>query len=114
LRAHKTSETNAHSFAERTHGIAFLGTPLQGSSKAKWAEIGQRILFILPDSEKSLVKDLTKSSERLEKLGEDFPQWLRDRAENSASKVLIMCFFEDHDTRLAGLFSSKQVRMRGQ
>lgn len=105
MRAHKTSETNAHSFSERTHGIAFLGTPLQGSSKAKWAEIGQKILFILPDS---------KSSERLEKLGEDFPHWLRDRAENSASKVSIMCFFEDRDTMLAGLFSSKQVRVRGQ
>lgn len=110
----KASKLDAYkrTVADCTHGIAFLGTPHQGSDKTKWAKIGQNVLALLGKQDSTLLQDLEKQSSRLAKLGQDFPEWLRNRAENTANKVSIMCFFEELDT-ITGGKSIGQVRKKG-
>lgn len=83
--------------AEQTKRIAFLGTPFQGSDKAKWAEtIAAKLDKLgLKKANKELLKHLENDSVKLKTLGEGFPQWLRRREGDPATRVGIVCFAEE-------------------
>ncbi|KAL8636925.1 MAG: hypothetical protein Q9226_009187, partial [Calogaya cf. arnoldii] len=100
LKASQTAEANQTTIADRTFGIAFLGTPHGGSEKTKWAEIGSKIAALVGESSDTLVKDLAHSSYRLVKIGQEFPQWLRKQSDRTGEKVSVICFFEALDTKL--------------
>ncbi|QDS71849.1 hypothetical protein FKW77_009950 [Venturia effusa] len=89
--------------------IAFLGAPLGGSEKARWAELGRRFLSIIKTTNKDLANELTPKSEKLAKLGEQFPIFLATRARNAATAIDVVCFYEGKSTRRAGLDFAKMV-----
>jgi len=75
-------------------GIAFLGTPHRGSSKATWAEQGRLFIAYVKSTNAELSKDLNEKSEKLAKVGDMFPKLLNKRSQNPKTKIEIVCFFE--------------------
>jgi hypothetical protein len=80
-----------------------LGTPHEGSEKARWAETGRRFLTLFKTTNKELAKDLTPKSEKLAKLSEQFPILLSRRAQNASTLIDVVCFYEGKSTRKAGV-----------
>ncbi|KAL8934724.1 MAG: hypothetical protein Q9216_005762 [Gyalolechia sp. 2 TL-2023] len=80
--------------------IAFLGTPHQGSDKAQWAETGRRFIRIFKTTNAELSKDLDEKSEKLAKLGVQFPALLNSRAQDPEPRIDVVCFYEGQTTRL--------------
>ncbi|KAI9765525.1 MAG: hypothetical protein M1840_007351 [Geoglossum simile] len=85
--------------------IAFLGTPHQGSSKAKWADTGRAFLELFKSTNKENVKDLQDKSEKLSSLGRAFPNLLRRRTETGElnAKIEVVCFFEELPSKVIGM-----------
>jgi hypothetical protein len=83
--------------------IAFLGTPHDGSEKARWAETGRRFLSMFKSTNKELAKDLTPKSEKLAKLSVQFPILLSKRAQNPSTVIDVVCFYEGLSTRRIGV-----------
>lgn len=95
-RAEDSSEPHTKSISDCTRRIAFLGTPHQGSEKAKWAELGRTFLSLF--SEKSTgktLKELEEGSATLVQLEVGFRKWLSHHSGESKTKAEIMCFFEE-------------------
>ncbi|KAL8697128.1 MAG: hypothetical protein Q9201_007292 [Fulgogasparrea decipioides] len=82
--------------------IAFLGTPHQGSDKAQWAETARSFIKIFKETNAELSKDLDEKSEKLAKLGVQFPNLLRSRSEIPKTQIDIVCFYEGQTTKLGG------------
>ena len=94
------------SIATYTRRIAFLGTPHQGSDKAKWVELGKNFLSLVSQKTTAeILKELEQGSDTLVKLGVAFPKWLSHQAEKPETKVEIVCFFEE----LSSSFSGKSI-----
>ena len=83
--------------------IAFLGTPHQGSDKARWAETARTFLKWFKTTNAELSKDLNEKSEKLAKLGVQFPNLLSSRTQTSESRIDVVCFYEGLTTRLGGM-----------
>lgn len=83
--------------------IAFLGTPHQGSDKARWAETAKNFLKIFKTTNAELSKDLNEKSEKLAKLGDRFPRLLNSRAQTDETRIEVHCFFEGLSTRVGGI-----------
>ena len=83
--------------------IAFLGTPHQGSDKAKWAETARTFLNYVKSTNAELTKDLDEKSEKLAKLGVQFPNLLHSRAQSPKTSIEVVCFFEGLTTRVGGI-----------
>ena len=82
-----------------TRRIAFLGTPHQGSDKAKWVDLGKRFLSMVSQKTTAdILKELEQGSDTLVRLGVAFPKWLSHQAEHPETKVEIVCFFEELST----------------
>jgi hypothetical protein len=88
---------------ERTIGIVFLGTPFEGSSKAKWAGRALKVLDWASTTHKEDVKDLEERSAKLMNINEAFQKFLkaRDRSE-TRQFVEVACFFEQYAMYKAG------------
>jgi hypothetical protein len=82
---------------EKTTGIIFLGTPFEGSSKAKWAGRALKVLDWVSTTNKEDMKDLEERSAKLMSINEAFQKLLkaRDRSE-TRQFVEIACFFEQY------------------
>ena len=82
---------------ERTIGVVFLGTPFEGSSKAKWGSRALQILGWISTTHKQDIKDLEERSAKLISVNEAFQKFLkaRDRSE-SREFVEVACFFEQY------------------
>ncbi|KAI4112360.1 MAG: hypothetical protein LQ345_006482 [Seirophora villosa] len=93
------SESIRH-LASCVRRIAFLGTPHQGSDKAQWAETGRRFVKLFKTTNAELSKDLDEKSEKLAKLGVQFPALLNSRAQSSKTRIDVVCFYEGLSTRL--------------
>ena len=91
---------NTKTLANCVRRIAFLGTPHQGSDKAQWAETARRFLRIFKTTNPELSKDLDEKSEKLAKLGVQFPSLLHSRAQRSDTRIDVVCFYEGLSTRL--------------
>ncbi|KAI4156988.1 MAG: hypothetical protein L6R39_000851 [Caloplaca ligustica] len=83
--------------------IAFLGTPHQGSDKAQWAETARRFIHLFKTTNAELSKDLDEKSEKLAKLGVQFPNLLRTRAQTPKIRIDVVCFYEGLTTRVGGV-----------
>lgn len=102
MRAKQTAANDEVTIADSTHGIAFLGTPHRGSNEAKWGEIGRKIFSLVGKTNETLLKDLNHQSDRLVRIGQDFPRWLRQQLDKNGEKVSVICFFEAQDTKSTG------------
>jgi hypothetical protein len=82
---------------EKTTGIIFLGTPFEGSSKAKWAGRAVKVLDWVSTTHKEDVQDLQERSAKLMNINDAFQKLLkaRDRSE-TRQFVEIACFFEQY------------------
>ncbi|KAL8799829.1 MAG: hypothetical protein Q9200_007432 [Gallowayella weberi] len=93
------SENTKH-LANCIRRIAFLGTPHQGSDKAQWAETASSFIRIFKTTNAELSKDLDEKSEKLAKLGVQFPNLLKSRAQTPKIQIDVVCFYEGLTTRL--------------
>jgi hypothetical protein len=82
---------------EKTIGVVFLGTPFEGSSKAKWAGRALKVLDWINTTHKEDVKDLEERSAKLMAINDAFQKFLktRDRSE-TRQFVEVACFFEQY------------------
>lgn len=97
LSRHNGTDTASNDLVERTIGIIFLGTPFEGSSKAKWGNRALKILDMLNTTHKEDVKDLEERSAKLVSINTAFQKFLkaRDRSE-SRDFLEVACFFEEY------------------
>ena len=97
LSRHNGTDMASTSLAERTIGVVFLGTPFEGSSKAKWGRRALQILDWISTTHKEDIKDLEERSAKLISVNEAFQKFLkaRDRSE-SREFVEVACFFEEY------------------
>lgn len=97
LSRHNGTDMASTSLVERTIGVIFLGTPFEGSSKAKWGGRALKILDWISTTHKEDIKDLEERSAKLTSVNEAFQKFLkvRDRSE-SREYVEIACFFEEY------------------
>ena len=116
-----TSSSNSQiSLVDETKGIAFLGTPFKGSTKAKWAEVAEKMYNLFPSgsSNKDLRGNLEVDSQKLATLGEEFPDLLRRNKESSAktsnSSIRIMCFFEQMPTKAGMIVDRESASLPGE
>lgn len=88
---------------EKTIGAVFLGTPFEGSSKAKWGGRALKVLEWVSTTHKEDVKDLEERSARLTSINDAFQKFVkaRDRSE-TRHFVEIACFFEQYAIYKAG------------
>jgi hypothetical protein len=93
-----------------TVGIAFLGTPHQGSSSASWGEILARCGKCLGmGSDDVQLSELREGSTVLTDLVHNFTLWLFRMSVN------VVCFFEQHETdygKRFGMSWKEMVRCR--
>ncbi|KAL8734453.1 MAG: hypothetical protein Q9181_003191 [Wetmoreana brouardii] len=88
-----------------TRRIAFLGTHFQGSDQARWAQVEIRMAGLVGETNKELMRELDRDSDRLAAITEGFPDWLRGREVEKATKVEIICFKEELETGSLGKVS---------
>jgi hypothetical protein len=101
LSHHNRQEEDMRNIALNIKRIAYLGTPHEGSDKAKWGEAGRRFLDIIHiETNETLLKNLIEGSEKLSYLQREFLQLLRRRAKTE-HEIEIMCFFEGKKSKLA-------------
>ncbi|MCJ1270442.1 Serine active site containing protein 1 [Lobaria immixta] len=112
LLAGNSPEEPVREIGKRTRGIAFLGTPFEGSDKAKWAETGLRFFLLFKDTNDAIPTDLREDSNKLSDVGEAFPDLLRRRRESEEprSKIEVTCFCEERRTKILGLAGLETVR----
>ena len=88
---------------EKTIGVIFLGTPFEGSSKAKWAGRALKILDWISTTHKEDVKDLEERSAKLMSINEAFQKFLKARDRSETRQFLeVACFFEQYAMYKAG------------
>jgi protein SERAC1 len=83
--------------ANCTIGTLFLGTPFEGSSKAKYAKIALAILdYVLLPTQRQNVNDLEERSQVLRGISHLFAQFLKARYLSLEQPHLeVACFFEE-------------------
>jgi hypothetical protein len=89
------------SIKSKTVGIVFAGTPHRGAEKARWPAIASNFAtVILKDHNSKLVDALSRGSETLERLQNDFSR--------IAMSLRIKTFFEDYRYPKIGKVSQKR------
>jgi len=108
-------DQHINNIAKYTRGIVFLGTPHEGSSKAKWAMVGERLLRSFKSTSQTNIKDLEEDSEKLSELGKMFPELLRRRGESRepGSKIEVACFFEGQQSPIGVIVSETSASVAG-
>ncbi|KAI9763799.1 MAG: hypothetical protein M1839_006309 [Geoglossum umbratile] len=103
LSRHHGTDLASASLVEKTIGVVFLGTPFEGSSKAKWAGRALKVLDWASTTHKEDVKDLEERSAKLMNINDAFQKFLkaRDRSE-TGQFVEVACFFEQYAMYKAG------------
>jgi len=88
------------SIKAKTLGVVFAGTPHRGSDKAKWGRIANNIAtIVLKDNSSALVTALSRGSETLERLQNEFARVI--------GSLRIYTFFEDYRYPQIGKVSRK-------
>lgn len=97
LSRHNGTDMASNSIVDRTIGVIFLGTPFEGSSKAKWGARALKMLDWIGTTHKEDIKDLEERSAKLASINTAFQKFLkaRDRSE-SREFVEVACFFEEY------------------
>lgn len=104
LSRHNGTDIFSTHLVEKTIGVAFLGTPFEGSSKAKWGSRALKIIDWIGTTHKEDLKDLEKRSEKLISINTAFQKFLkaRDRSK-SRNFVEVACFFEEYSLYKTGV-----------
>jgi hypothetical protein len=90
--------------------VIFLGTPLHGSDKAAWVDIGHKFVKLVgQEKNKEIVSVLKEDSPRLLELEGNFVNVLRDRAKTK-EKIDIVCFHEQFVTSPVGQVTTQKLR----
>lgn len=101
-RPHGTDLASA-ALVEKTVGVIFIGTPFEGSSKAKWAGRGLTVLDWVSTTHKEDVKDLEERSTKLVSINDAFQKLLKARDRSEARQFIeVACFFEEYAMYKAG------------
>jgi pimeloyl-ACP methyl ester carboxylesterase len=85
------NDTNV-SLVNNTTGIIFLGTPFEGSSKARWGNRALQLLQLV-SSTNDKMKVLEERSQKLVDINANFYKLVKKR-DQSASHLKVACFFE--------------------
>ncbi|KAH8723884.1 hypothetical protein GQ44DRAFT_709308 [Phaeosphaeriaceae sp. PMI808] len=103
LSRHHGTDLAGANLVEKTIGVVFLGTPFEGSSKAKWAGRALKVLDWVSTTHKEDVKDLEERSAKLMSINDTFQKLLkaRDRSE-TRQFIEVACFFEQYAMYKAG------------
>ncbi|KAK4217349.1 hypothetical protein QBC37DRAFT_438144 [Rhypophila decipiens] len=90
-----SAENHIKQISACTRGIIFLGTPLRGSDKTIWVQIGHKFAELIGQAKsKDLVSVIEKDAPRLQELGDSFSNILRDRAKTDQS-IEVVFFYEE-------------------
>ncbi|KAM7201196.1 hypothetical protein V8F20_004942 [Naviculisporaceae sp. PSN 640] len=89
------AESHLNSLEANARGIAFLGTPHNGSDLAAWAVLGARLIAKFKDTNVSILRTLERDSEILRDTQDAFGQLLRAR-EREGRPINVTCFYEEH------------------
>ncbi|KAI8633627.1 hypothetical protein F5Y19DRAFT_461965 [Xylariaceae sp. FL1651] len=86
--------------ADQTIGTLFLGTPFEGSAKAKYASIALAIVKYVLVTQPASLSDLEERSRKLTDINHSFAQFLqrRDRSQDKPH-LEVACFFEERPMR---------------
>ena len=103
LSRHHGTDISASNIAAKVIGVIFLGTPFEGSSKAKWGSRALRLLDLVSTTQKENTKDLEERSAKLVSINEAYQKYLkkRDRSD-SRDYVEVACFFEQYGMYITG------------
>ncbi|KAK2757560.1 Serine active site containing protein 1 [Arachnomyces sp. PD_36] len=104
-----TGPDDTKKLANNVRCIAFLGTPHQGSDKAKWAESAGTFLGYFKTINIETAKNLDPRSDKLAKLGVQFPVLLNSRARTPDRGIEVVCFYEGLSMRRCGIDLGKIV-----
>jgi hypothetical protein len=103
LSRHHGTDLAGASLVEKTIGAVFLGTPFEGSSKAKWAGRALRMLDWVSTTHKEDMKDLEERSAKLMSINDAFQKFLKARDRSEARRFIeVACFFEQYAMYKAG------------
>ncbi|KAM5479541.1 hypothetical protein McanCB56680_005469 [Microsporum canis] len=84
----RSADQHLKNIADCTRGIIFLGTPHEGSDKAKWVKRGQAFASLIGrDVNKEVHDILSEGSSRLSELDSTFMNFLRSRRESKDLKT---------------------------
>lgn len=101
-RSHGVNESNKQ-LVDHTCGALFLGTPFEGSTKARWGSTALKYISFTASTKKEDVKDLEERSQRLIAINTAFPKFIKERDRDRVNgPVEVACFFEEHPTFVAG------------
>ena len=104
LSRHNGTDISSTCIVEKTIGIAFLGTPFEGSSKAKWGSRALKIIDLIGTTQKKDIKDLEERSEKLININVAFQKFLKARDRSKSREfVEVACFFEEYSMYKAGV-----------
>lgn len=96
------AEKHIKQIADCTRGIIFLGTPLRGSPKIKWVDVGNQFAKLIgQDKDTDVTAVLKEDSPRLQKLADDFANILRSRSKTDEN-IEVMFFYEQFPTGSLG------------
>lgn len=93
------ADNSSKLIADHTCGTVFLGTPFEGSAKAKECLIALNFASIFSQTKKDDVKDLREGSLKLAGITEAFAKCVRERyCQQDIPPIDVACFFETHPT----------------
>jgi protein SERAC1 len=100
---HHGADIASTNLVQKTIGIVFLGTPFEGSSRAKWGSRALKILDWISTTHKEDIKDLEERSVKLLSINEAFQKSLKARDRSELKEfVEVACFFEQYAMYRAG------------
>lgn len=95
-RQHDPSESNVV-LVKNICGIIFLGTPFEGSEKARWGNRALQFLQLVSQTNNEKMKILEERSQTLASINQNFYKFLRAR-DQSHNLMRRACFFEEYPT----------------
>jgi len=98
-RQHGPNDANV-SLVNHTAGVIFLGTPFEGSEKARWGNRALQLLQLVSATNNEKMKVLEERSQKLAGINADFYKLLKKR-DQSANHLNVACFFEVYPTYVA-------------
>lgn len=107
LLSRNNPEIHLRDVFECTKGIAFMGTPHQGSWMADWARLPATSLGLVKSVNKSLLEILETNDQFLESIQSRFWAMIRELREGG-NNVGVTCFFEELPLKGVGKVVSKK------
>jgi len=115
LAAKNSAEEREQKILESTRGIAFMGTPHNGSGFAAYGQAFAKYLGFMKQTNTGLLQVLRQDSEVLARIHQEFYTMIRAREKQRKEEIMITCFFEEVPLRVVGcLVVSRESAILGQ